>query len=174
MAETNKQPVGKVGVAGIGLLCFASSFYFSAVLPMRENVLKSEQDWISLSEKHKQQARMLVEKRAASQGGPSVRKVLNGVEAREYLQALHKVAAEAGIGMESVNYRLETNDNHESSRYVISIPVKAAYPAIRTFIDSVLKLSDSLSLDSLSLQRQRATDIVVDADLTFSLRFVER
>lgn len=158
------QMLGIPGFVGVGLLLFCASFYFSAVEPARTQL-----------ESAKGEARKLAA--ALRAPDPSVRETLIETEASsagmkpasdpiEIIRRLNAAAENSAVTIDQSSYTISDKDGHR--RIEVSIPTKGSYLPIRSYLREALTVGRSARIDSLVLQRARATDPVLDADLKLS------
>ena len=75
----------------------------------------------------------------------------------------------AGVTLEQGTYTFEAQKGASLARYVIDLPVKGSYPAIRQFVSSTLVAVPAASLDTLRLERREVADGSVEAALRFTV-----
>lgn len=80
---------------------------------------------------------------------------------------IYTQAKAAGVAMDSGRYRYTPAKRGAIDSYELEFPVKAAYPAIRTFINGTLTALPAVALDKLRLERKVVGDQVVGADVGF-------
>lgn len=80
---------------------------------------------------------------------------------------IYTQAKAAGVAMDSGRYRYTPAKRGAIDSYELEFPVKAAYPAIRTFINGTLTALPAVALDKLRLERKAVGDQVVSADVGF-------
>lgn len=148
--------LGLTGIVGVGLLLFCIAFFFGNVLPLQEEVEK-------LSQEH---TRLSAEVKSAVAQGRSGPGALTLADVPDLLKRLDGVAKQNGIVLGRGSYQLKATEG--ARRMEISLPLKAPYPALRTYLRQALALSPNGSVDELSLQREQATDPAVEVQIRFS------
>jgi hypothetical protein len=73
------------------------------------------------------------------------------------------------ITLEQGTYTFEVQKGASLARYVIDLPVKGSYPAIRQFVSNSLVAVPAASLDTLRMERREVAEGVVDASLRFTV-----
>lgn len=159
------QGLGIPGFVGVGLLLFCASFYFGTIAPMQTQILSL-----------KNEARTL----AATLRAPEPNSVPGAVAATEapaagtppasdpleIIRRLHAAAETAAVTVDRTSYTVSDKDGLK--RIEVSVPTKGGYQPLRSYLREALAVGRGAQLDSLVLQRARATDPVLDADLKLS------
>jgi hypothetical protein len=163
--------LGLPGLAAITLIGLTMLFVALALSPLERRNLELDD---SLSRASRRMA-------AAGDvpGGSAVRMAafydyfkgdIQGVEA---LSRLQQVAAQSGIEIRSADYRmLPTGTRIE--RYEVLLPVTATYGQLRDFLRNALAQVPVLSLDQLSIRKQKAADGQVQAEVRLTLHLVKK
>lgn len=73
----------------------------------------------------------------------------------------------AGVVIDSGRYLYAPPKRGTIGRYELVFPVKAGYPAIRTFIDRTLTLVPAVAVDKLRVERKAVGDAAVTAEIGF-------
>lgn len=151
--------LGISGVAGAGLLLFCLSFYGSSVLPAESALARLRLD----------ESRLAAQVGSGRGGGASrAISTLPPVSAvPALLERIDAAGGKAGFAFDRLSYRMSEEDGVH--RYQFSLPLHGSYPAIRSFLRTVMGLSEAASLDSIELRRVDALDprIEVQAGLSF-------
>lgn len=88
------------------------------------------------------------------------------------LSKLQAAAAQSGLEIRSADYRLqETGTRIE--RYEVLLPVTATYAQLREFLRNALAQVPVLSLDSVSVRKQKAGDAQVQAEVRLTLHLLK-
>ena len=159
---------GQRGLIGLGLLAAAAIFLVSTHWPLADEVLSLRGDLVS--------ATAAVSARAA-QGtvipSDDPRRLLDALPARvdmpKTLGVILVQADAAGLAMDSGKYDVAATRTGAITRYNVSFPVSGSYPAVRSFIDQVLKNVPSASLSELAIERKSIADGVVEANIRLTL-----
>lgn len=161
--------IGVPGVLGMGLVFFAASFYFSALAPAltEQERLQTEEKKLALPDQQPPTPDI-----AASGETPSAPGTLSpSTEAMELFDRLQAAGEKNGIAIERATYNVIRHEQHAALQYEVSLPLRCSYPNLRTFLREALELAPSASLDSLSLQRARASDPALEASVRLSYFF---
>lgn len=163
--------LGLPGVAGLGVLACCGMLLVSAVLPLRSEMhnLKLEAEALQTTQKPAFPGQM-----PAAQLAAFYRNFPNVAHIPDALEALNRNAAAQGVQLEQGEYRLLPAGADKLARYEMTLPVKGDYPRLRTFLAQMLADWPSLSLDSVSFQRQKAGDPLLEAQVKFTLLLLER
>ena len=155
-----RDELGPLGLAGLVLLALAALALAFVVHPLEQ----------------KSRALEAALERAAPHGaqpGPSkldtlYRYLERGEETTDWLAKLHAIGRATGVQMRSATYRTQAA-GARLERYEIVLPVSGSYAQIREFLNRALSDIPVLSLDHVSLKRERRTDGVVQAELRLAL-----
>lgn len=164
MSSRHLQMLGIPGFAGIGLLLFCASFYFSAIVPAQTQL-----------DSAKGEARKLAAFLRAPEPGVRAAFVEADMSSTgtkpasdsiEIIRRLNAAAETAAVTIDRSSYTVSDKDGRR--RIEVSLPTKGGYLPIRSYLREALTVGRSAQIDSLVLQRARATDPVLDADLKLS------
>lgn len=78
-------------------------------------------------------------------------------------------AAAAGLELNKVDYRSETDASGQFARLSITLPVTGTYPGVRRFIFALMAQFPGLALDKLDLKRSSASAAQVEATMHLTL-----
>lgn len=160
---------GLPGVLGLGLVFFAASFYFSALVPAlaeRER-LQTEEQKLVLPDR--QPTAPVIS--ASSEAPPAPGALPPSVEAMELFDRLHAAGEKNSIAIERATYNVIRHEKLSALQYEVTLPLRGSYPNLRTFLREALELAPSASLDSLTLQRAKASDTALEASVRLSYFF---
>ncbi len=82
---------------------------------------------------------------------------------------LHDGAREHQVELAKGEYRLTQDGRTRLLRYQITLPLRASYPQLRSWLASVMNAMPTLSLDELSLQRDDVGEARLDARVRLTL-----
>lgn len=86
------------------------------------------------------------------------------------IERLHGMARAAGVELLRADYRLEDREAPLAA-YRVTLPLRAPYPRIRDFAGSVLQSMPSAAIDALRLERRKADETELNAQLSLTLYF---
>lgn len=153
--------LGPFGLVGVGLLLCSGLADLMLVQP-REAELES------LVIRHE---RLLTElRRGQAEAGRTVAGAPGTAQIPVVLQQLHALGQSNGLMPDRTSYTLKGTD--EWRRLEITAPVQGSYPALRLYLRQAMLLTRTASLDELTLQRPRADDPGVEAQVRLSYFFV--
>jgi hypothetical protein len=170
---------GVPGMAAIVLLLLATAAGLAVALPQAERAseLRADNDALVLKMSSKAKAKSMSVDGAPlgterqlldfEQGFPSD-KALTASYAR-----LWGVAKRHGVQLRQAEFKLSEPGQEALSRYAVVLPVTAEYAPLRAFVGDVLREIPSLALEEMSLRRDDAKAMRLDARLKFVL-FVHR
>lgn len=87
----------------------------------------------------------------------------------ETLDRIYQAAAENHIILSQGDYSLASAESQALQRYEVNLPVRGKYAQVRNFIAKVLAENSNAALLSITMTRNNATDIGVDAQVRFAL-----
>ena len=162
--------LGPAGIAGLGMLVFCVPFYFSALVPVEREVAKR-------GAAAAQRTRLPVQAVSAPDGVAELERfyrrfpTLDGLQGE--LEAVYAHARASKLQLSQGEYRLEKGAG--LAAYRVTLPVRGSYGQLRQFVGRVLKDMPTASLDAVRLERRKAGDVQVEAQvrLTIYLRPVE-
>ncbi|MCC7695351.1 type 4a pilus biogenesis protein PilO [Janthinobacterium sp. EB271-G4-7A] len=87
----------------------------------------------------------------------------------DQLKALLEVAQKSGVTLAKADYKPQEDGNTAFLRYQITLPVKAEYAQLQTFIVDALQALPTLTLDSVLFKREQIEAGEIDARIQFIL-----
>ncbi|MDN2716426.1 type 4a pilus biogenesis protein PilO [Janthinobacterium sp. SUN120] len=87
----------------------------------------------------------------------------------EQLKTLLDVAQKSGVTLAKADYKPQEDGNTAFLRYQITLPVKAEYAQLQTFIVDALQALPTLTLDSVLFKREQIEAGEIDARIQFIL-----
>lgn len=87
----------------------------------------------------------------------------------EQIKTLHTLAKQSGIVIQQASYTLSQLQDGTISTYVIQVPVKGSYLAIRQFCESFLLAVPFASLDEVNFKRDNIQNTQIETKIKFSL-----
>jgi Tfp pilus assembly protein PilO len=159
---------GRGGLIGIGLIATAAVFLMSTHWPLVTQVQTMQDDL---------QAALATAAKSANKvvtvANDDPRHLLDSLpdraEVPKILGVILAQADAAGLSLETGKYDVAATHTGAVTRYHIGFPVTGAYPAIRTFIDSVLKEVPTASISELAIERKNIADGTVEANIRLTL-----
>ncbi len=159
--------LGPAGLGGLALLFAAVVVLFGMVQPIRRQALDLQTQLSALDT-----ARSTMRDQAQSpvdNAGDFLNRFPTRAELPAVVAAFGASANKAGVTLEQGTYSLQVQKGASLARYVIDLPVKGSYPAIRQFVSNALVAVPAASLDTLRLERREVADGSVDAALRFTV-----
>ena len=159
--------LGPAGLGGLALLFAAVVVVFGMVQPIRRQALDLQAQLSALDT-----ARSTMRDQAQSpvdNAGDFLNRFPTRAELPAVVAAFGASANKAGVTLEQGTYSLQVQKGASLARYVIDLPVKGSYPAIRQFVSNALVAVPAASLDTLRLERREVADGSVDAALRFTV-----
>lgn len=162
--------IGLPGTLGLGFLFFAASFYFSALAPAfsEQERLRAEEQQLALPAREASTPGV----GTAANAPASSEQLPAPAEVMELFDRLQATAERNGLALDRATYNVVRVDKQAALRYEVTLPLRGGYSNLRTFLREALMLAPSASLDSLSLQRARASDAALEASVRLSYFFL--
>jgi Tfp pilus assembly protein PilO len=89
--------------------------------------------------------------------------------AEQQVKTLFASAEKSGLSLNQAEYKLAFDKNGGYYTYLINLPVKGSYGAIRQFCEQVLLAIPFASLDEISFKRDAISNRTLEAKLRFTL-----
>ena len=156
--------LGPLGFASFGVLALAAVFFMLVVKPMQARQATVEE---ALARPADNVAK------ASSQLETLYGYLDRAEETTDWLAKLHAIGRATGVSTRSATYRtLDAGTRLE--RYEIVLPASGSYTQIRDFMKRALADIPVLSLDQVSLRREKRNDDTVQAELRLSIHRVKK
>lgn len=159
--------LGPTGLAGLALLMAAVVMLFGFVQPARHQATDLQAQLTALDV-----ARATLRdptRTPATQAGEFLNQFPTRAELPAVVAALGASANKAGVTLEEGTYTWRAQKGAALARYVIDLPVKGSYPAIRQFVSNALVAVPAASLDTMRLERREVVEGTVEAGLRFTV-----
>ena len=162
--------LGLPGLAGLALLACVVAFQGLALTPLESRHAELEQ----------RLARSAARGDAGKGGAADTGARLQAFYAHfrgetgkdEWLAKLHAIAAQSGVELRSADYRLQATGTR-IERYEMVLPVSAGYAQLRAFLKTALEQIPILSLDQVSLKKERVGEGKLQAELRMTLHLLK-
>jgi hypothetical protein len=157
-----RQDLGPMGWLSVALICLAAAFAFLVVKPLegRNAALAERVAQLSSAERPPSAAGKVA----------SVYGFLHKPEqTTDWLAKLHGIGTATGVQLRSATYKTQPADGR-ILRYEIVLPVSGSYAQIRDFLKRSLAEIPVLSLDQLTLKREKSA---LNAELRLTLHMVK-
>jgi hypothetical protein len=157
--------LGATGLAALALFLAGALFLATVVRPLdaRNELL---QDELARSDRQAQPGRAPAGARLAT----FYRYFETGDTATDWLARLNAIGTATGVQVRSADYRMQKTGTR-LERYEMVLPLTGSYPQIRAFLRQALVEIPVLSLDQVTIRRERGQDGAVQAEarMTFHL-----
>lgn len=159
--------LGWPGVLGLGVLCFGTAFFFSAVRP-------AERELESVTHNAERMHLRAAAHPSAEPPGEDLRRFYALFPPTERiggeLERLVALARKASVELQQGEYRLEAKSAGPEA-YRVSLPIRGTYPQIREFVETTLTDVPIASIDGLRFERKNAREGVLDAQVRLTIYF---
>ncbi|MFZ4650795.1 MAG: GspMb/PilO family protein [Rubrivivax sp.] len=85
------------------------------------------------------------------------------------LARIFALARQYGLELAQTEYRWQVDEAARTERFVLQMPVKGSYQALRAFLEQVLAQFPFASLDDLGMRREAISDGALSANVRISL-----
>lgn len=156
--------------AWLGLFCLAAAmgFFVLDVIPATDQLSNlNQRREAALSQKAQSQgAHKLTpaQQLSAFYGG-----FAKGVTIPDVLAGMHQIATEQQLALEIGEYSMTREQGAGLDQFRITLPVKGSYLQVRKFIAEALVAQPALSLESLSVRREKVAQDAIDGRIVFLL-----
>lgn len=162
--------LGRAGLIGIGVLLFCASFYVSALSPLQAEATRLAAAQSEL-ERQASQAPAADTAVNVETDVPSVPALH---EAPALFERLHILAEQSKVSLDRPAYTVGRREGANVHDYALTLAVKGAYPDVRTFLAALAEVGPGVVFEGVSLQRGRAVDPLVDAQIRLTASFEAR
>jgi len=161
----------RTALAAVIIGVLSAGFYWMDVRPLAGQAQSMREEVAILAEESARSARSAEEPgrrvAPAAQLSSFYAQLPAAGESGDILQRLHRHAREAGLSLESGEYRMQPATSPKVLRYQIVMPVKGTYPQLRRFLLGAMTDLPSLALDGIDFRRVEATQ-GIEAQLRFT------
>lgn len=164
------EAAGWPGVAGVVVLASVLAVRSLAILPVHDRIAEVRRDAEDL--RQRTASRLRAETLAldpAEQLVEFYRFFPIEQTIPDAIARIHLAATQNNLSLESGEYHLSRDSGGRLARYEILLPLRGGYAQVRKFIAQTLAEAPNLSLDALTIGRQKAGDPLVDAQIRFTL-----
>jgi type IV pilus assembly PilO-like protein len=161
------QDLGAPGIASALLLAAAALFHVGVVKPLEARDAEAAQ----------RAARQAPRAQAAEPAGSAdqlaaVYRHLSKEESpTDWLAKLHAIGNATGLELKSAAYKQQADGR--IVHYEIVLPISGSYAQIRDFLARALAEMPAMSVDQLTLKREKRTDTMLRAELRLTLHMVK-
>ena len=158
--------IGLAGLLSIATIACAIAFQFTVLRP-----LEARRD--SLEQRIAHRAPGSAGQSNPSQGlAPFYRFFESGEDVPTQLARLQLIGKAAGLDLRSAQYRADKSASRVL-RYEITLPLTGTYAQIRSFLSSALAEMPVLSLDQVTMKKDRPGDGPVHAEVRMTLHLLQ-
>ena len=158
--------LGRVGGLGVALLVGCVVFHVTAVRPVTEE-LAAIQEHRASDELARRSGRVPLD--TPGQLREFIAFFPEVDSSSRWLALIFAAARDEGLELAQGTYRLQPDDVLGIAAYQVTLPVRGSYPHIRRFLGRVLTEVPAASLDTVTFQRERTAEGVVDARIVIAL-----
>jgi DNA-binding phage protein len=161
------QDLGVPGIASAALLAAAAAFHLAVVKPLEARDAEAAQ----------RAGRQAPRAQAAEPAGSAdqlaaVYQHLSKEESpTDWLAKLHAIGNATGLELKSAAYKQQADGR--IVHYEVVLPISGSYAQIRDFLARALAEVPAMSVDQLTLKREKRTDTTLRAELRLTLHMVK-
>lgn len=156
------EDAGMPFVVGVGMGVFALTVFVSAIIPAQGRLQK-----LVILEKGAHTA--LLDRPSPAEELIMFQQALPKVTAiPDQLELIVSVAQKQHIALDQAEYRLVSLPNSRLIQYEVTLPLHGSYSQIKKFITASLYKVPTMSLDAISLQRQKVNEGIINARVNFT------
>jgi len=170
--------VSRLGLpAGLGVVLLAAGFAFlTAILqPLEARRAALLEDAHKAAKRRMQSGQMLI---AVSAPQAKLATFYGFFErdtpVTDHLATLYALAQRSGVEPRSAEYRLAESRTLRLAEYSVTMPLRGTYGEIRAFLENALGEIPVLTLDHVSVRRNRVAEHRVEAEVRFTLFLARR
>jgi hypothetical protein len=164
--EAGLRRLGTAGVLGLGVLLACAGFWLTALQPLEEELAAQRLAAERL------RARVPYQPVSSSGRAEELRRFQalfpRSDRLTDEVERLHGMGRAAGLELAQGEYRLERRPVGLWA-YRVTLPVSGTYPQLRDFVSAVLKDMPVASIEALRLERKRAADTQLQAQLRLTI-----
>ncbi len=166
--------IGLPGWVALAVLALCAAGWFGVSVPLQAEAVR-------LAAESQQLQQRSVERRNAVLTDTTPAQQLTQFQARfsdakgitPALAKLHAAARRQGVQIEQAEFRFANEASEPLLRYLIVLPVKSDYRALRGFVREAMRELPGLALEEVNLRRSETKAAALDGQLRFVL-FVKR
>jgi hypothetical protein len=161
------QDLGVPGIASAALLAAAAVFHFGVVKPLEARDAEAAQR-VARQAPRPQAA----EPASSADKLAAVYQHLSKEESpTDWLAKLHAIGSATGLELRSAAYKQQADGR--IVHYEIVLPISGSYAQIRDFLARAMAEVPAMSVDQLTLKREKRTDTTLRAELHLTLHMVK-
>jgi hypothetical protein len=158
-----------IGKIGLGLFTLSVVFFWAAVLPQKENVLKLKEQAASMQQRTQAEAAVTT-KLDDNQALQVFYDFFPSIDSSPYwIKELDRIAKKHKVELSRSDYRLMQEQDSKLARYEMILPIHGSYPQIRAFIADMLETIPAIALIDIALKRENIKSGKLDARLSVNL-----
>jgi hypothetical protein len=161
------QALGIPGFLGVGLMLFCLSYYAGTLAPLAAQLDSTRSEARKLTETLRTREPVAVSAARAEVEVPAA-DIAPASAPIEIIRRLNAAAETAVVTVDRASYTIA--EKNGLRRMEVSLPTKGSYLHLRAYLRDALLVGRDGHIDSLVLQRARAIDPIVDADLKLSFQ----
>lgn len=168
--------LGWPGAAGIGLLSICLALYFSAILPIRDELASARHGALALQQQmeHAGQGANISRRTPEEQLAEFYRMFPDSSHLPASLEKIFALAKSQGIGLDKGEYKVIRNKEGNLVSFQVIFPVKGEYLQIRKYLVALMADIPVLSLQQVQFKRQNIGETMVEANIKLALYLLER
>lgn len=157
--------LGWPGACGAGGLAACLALYLLVVYPAQQRLDTARHDASSLHERLARADQALQDgTRPVDEQLAAFYRIFPGErDATEWIGKIAAIAERDGLVLQQADYKAERGPTGKLVRFQMSLPLRAEYQTIRTFLSDLRAEIPIVSLEQVQFERQKVGDPIVDA-----------
>jgi hypothetical protein len=173
-AQRLLRAIGLPGWAALAMLALCAAGWLSLTAPLRAEAKRLATENLQLEQRAtERRGAMLTETTPQQQMAQFLARFPEPKGITPALARLHAAARRQGVQLDQAEFRFANEAGEPLLRYVIVLPVKSDYRALRKFVREAMRDLPGLALEEVNLRRSEIKSTALEAQLRFVL-FVKR
>ena len=173
-AQRLLRAIGLPGWVALTVLALCGAGWLAVTAPLQAETARLTTETVQLEQlSAKWRSAVLIDTSPAQQMAQFLARFPEAKGITPALTRLHAAARRQGVQIEQAEFRFSNEAGEPLLRYLIVLPVKSDYRALRGFVREALRELPALALEEVNLRRSDVKAAALDAQLRFVL-FVKR
>jgi hypothetical protein len=173
-AQRLLRAIGLPGWAALAMLALCAAGWLSLTAPLQAETQRLAMQALQLEQRGaEQRGAVLADVSPQQQMAQFLARFPEPRGITPALTRLHAAARRQGVQLDQAEFRFANEAGEPLLRYVIVLPVKSDYRALRSFVREAMRELPGLALEEVNLRRSDITSSALEAQLRFVL-FVKR
>ncbi len=165
--------MGLPGMLAAGIIAGYAVFYATVILPTQQQI-SSTKDKIRIVEEKRERGDLKKEFLQTPEGRLATfyQSLPADKNATDWIEKVFSNSEQASLNLDKGDYQTVRSKKGKLVRYQITLPVKATYPQIRSYIAMVMEDIPFMALEHVEYRREKIAEPEVEATIKLALYFV--